>query len=104
MFPVVVDKCLKSVWDDNYLYWIWDGHNVLSLTAHVDDLQITGCRFVREWIFHLLTTRFGALKRQSMPYVHAGIQQERLNRDIIRLHQEDFVEKLELVVIDRKPP
>ena len=39
-----------------------------------------------------------------MPYVHAGIQQERLNRDIIRLHQEDFIEKLELVVIDRKRP
>ena len=101
-FLLLQTNAYKSVWDDNYLYWIWDGHHVLSLTAHVDDLQITGCRYVREWIFHVLTTRFGALKRQSMPYVHAGIQQERLNRDIIRLHQEDFIEKLELVVIDRK--
>ena len=36
-----------------------------------------------------------------MPYVHAGIQQERLNKDVIRLHQDDFINKLELVVIDR---
>ena len=90
----------KSVWDENYLYWIWNDRHVLSLTAHVDDLQITGCKWARRWIYHRLTERFGPLKRQTMPYVHAGIQTERISPRCVLLHQSDFVSKLELAYVE----
>jgi len=92
----------KSVWDENYLYWIWDDRHVLSLTAHVDDLQVTGCRWVRRWIYEALTSRFGELKRAIMPYIHAGIQLERISTCCVLLHQEDFVSKLTPAEFDHR--
>ena len=95
---------IKSVWDDNYLYWIWDGKHVLSMTAHVDDLQVTGTKFCRDWLYRKLTERFGALKRQTMPYTHAGIQLERVHHDCLLLHQEAFVQALRPHPVDRHRP
>ena len=66
----------------------------LIMTAHVDDLQITGCKTMRNWIKDALTRRFGDMKLQRIPYTHAGIQIERLSRDCLRLHQDELCSKL----------
>ena len=98
-------KAYKSVFDDNYLYWLWeiDGNwqLVLIMTVHVDDLQITGSKVARNWIHKQLEGRFGKLKRQVMPYTHAGIQLERLSKNMIFLHQELFCSKLKPAILPK---
>eukprot|EP00959_Pyramimonas_sp_CCMP1952_P275615 5761291-Pyramimonas_sp.AAC.1 len=69
------------------------------MTAHVDDLQITGCKSMRTWIKGALTRRAGDMKLQQIPYTHAGIQTERLNQDCLRLHQYDICSKLTIYKI-----
>ena len=89
----------RSLFDSNFLYWLeWINNRwevTLLLTAHVDDLQITGNAQKRSWIHKQLEARFGTLKRQTMPYMHAGIELERLPSGILRLHQDKFCSKLE---------
>eukprot|EP00974_Lingulodinium_polyedra_P070826 6856039-Lingulodinium_polyedra.AAC.1 len=48
-FLISETGALKSVWDDNFLYWVHGGQQVLAMTAHVDDLQVTGRRSWRLW-------------------------------------------------------
>eukprot|EP00959_Pyramimonas_sp_CCMP1952_P455396 9471486-Pyramimonas_sp.AAC.1 len=74
------------------------------MTAHVDDLQITGCRSMNKWIKDALTIRFGDMKLHQIPYTHAGIQIERLNRDCLRLHQDEFCRKLTIYKIPGHRP
>ena len=113
MFQLALIKYLKettgaisSVFDDNYLYWLENinGEKRLTLvmTAHVDDLQTTGSKSRRDWIYKHLERRFGKLKRQQMPYTHAGIQLDRLSSDCVRLHQDQFCSKLELYKISKE--
>ena len=72
------------------------------MTVHVDDLQLTGGLRMRTWIHGILEKRFGQLKRQHMPYVHAGIQLERVNQKCIRLHQDAFTDKLTTYAIPKE--
>ena len=89
----------ESLFDSNFLYWVefvdeqWQ--LTLILTAHVDDLQITGSSVKRAWVHSKLEQRFGTLKRQRMPYTHTGIELERLPSGTLRLHQDHFCNKLE---------
>ena len=105
MFQLALVSFLKettgarsSVFDDNFLFWFIPvkGRQCLFLvmTVHVDDLQLTGCRAARQWIHGHLERRFGTLKRQQLPYTHAGIQLEQINKSCLRLHQDSFTEKL----------
>ena len=95
----------KSLFDSNFLYWVeyvddkWQ--LTLLLTAHVDDLQVTGCLAKRTWLHGMLEKRFGPLKRQRMPYTHTGIELERLPSGTLRLHQDHFCSKLVLANIDK---
>ncbi len=95
----------SSVFDDNFLFWYQPVHGipqlVLVMTVHVDDLQITGSAKLRQWIHGLLEKRFGTLKRQRLPYTHAGIQLERISPDCIRLHQDSFTSKLVIHKLDK---
>ena len=104
MFQLAVVDFLKqrgatpSHSDDNYLYW-YDTVNgqkvlVLLMTIHVDDLQLAGSTYYRTRLHTMLTKRFGTLKRQSIPYTHAGIQLEWLTSSTLRLHQDKFCEAL----------
>ena len=107
LLQYLVDDCeaIKSLFDNNYLYWLQkiDGqwHLILVLTAHVDDLQITGGQKMRDWLHGRLESRFGELKRQRLPYTHAGIQQERIGTDCLRLHQDHFCSKLATTTIGK---
>ena len=60
----LISSCrgMVSVWDENYISWIRDGRHVISLTADVDDLPITGCKWCRYVLHRLLKARFGALE------------------------------------------
>jgi hypothetical protein len=49
----------------------------------------------------LLQQRFGMMKRQQLPYTHAGIQLEKVNAQCIRLHQDAFTEKLQPFAIPK---
>ena len=113
MFQLALISFLKneceaktSVFDENYLYWIkTENHRpvlILVMTVHVDDLQLTGAKVYRDWIHDKLEKRFGKLKRQTMPYTHAGLQLEQLNPNILLLHQDHFTSKLQLIVIDKQ--
>ena len=108
LLQFLVKECgaTKSLFDSNFLYWTQYVHGesriTLMLTAHVDDLQITGSQTMRTWLHHQLTRRFGELKRQVMPYTHAGIQLERLSQGTLRLHQDHFCSKLETSKLDDK--
>ena len=106
MFQLALVDSLKqrgatpSHFDDNYLYYYlywYDTVNgrrelVLLMTIHVDDLQLAGSTYYRTRLHTMLTKRFGTLKRQSIPYTHAGIQLEWITRDTLRLHQDKFCE------------
>ena len=100
LLQYLVQSCeaITSLFDSNFLYWIMlvDGRWVviLVITAHVDDLQVAGSRKMLDWLHHRLEDRFGALKRQVLPYTHAGIEQSNLGTSCIRLHQDDFCSKL----------
>jgi hypothetical protein len=87
-----------SLFDANYLFRTRTVHGQVTLdlivTAHVDDLQISGCQAVRDELHWKLEQRFGKLKRQRTPYIHAGIELERVNFNVIRLHQDSYTEKL----------
>ena len=92
-------QAVVSVFDDNFLYWYEEinGRRWLTLvmTIHVDDLQLTGASIYRERIYKILTSKFGKMKRQQIPYTHAGIQLERISPGILRLHQDQFTQQLE---------
>ena len=111
MFQLALVDFLKqkgatpSHFDDNYLYW-FDTINgkkvlVLLMTIHVDDLQLAGSTYYRTKLHTMLTQRFGTLKRQSIPYTHAGIQLEWLTLNTLRLHQDKFCEALTTTTIPR---
>ena len=113
MFQLALLEFLKdktgaksSVFDDNYLYWgiVYKGNKVIVLvmTVHADDLQITGSRFHRDWIHKKLESRFGKLKRQTMPYTHAGLQLERVVPTCIRINQDQFTSCLSQCVISKE--
>ena len=93
-----------SVFDENFLYWLDEVPNqygklewqlVLCMTVHVDDLQVTGSKTMRSWIYQELVKRFGTIKRQVYPYTHTGLQIEKISTDAILVHQEHFCSKLE---------
>jgi hypothetical protein len=112
MFQLALTSFLKkntgaitSSFDDNYLFWLevvnGEKRLILIMTLHVDDLQLTGATKYRTWIHGKLTARFGLLKRQTIPYTHAGIQLEWITEDCLRLHQDKFCEAMETVKIDK---
>ena len=49
---------------------------------------------MRDWLHKRLEERFGPLKRETIPYTHAGIQLSRPAKNVIRLHQDAFCSKL----------
>ena len=49
----------------------------------------------------MLTSRFGTLKRQTIPYTHAGIQLEWVTPSCLRLHQDKFCEALTTTTISK---
>ena len=71
------------------------------MTIHVDDLQLAGSTYYRTRLHTMLTKRFGTLKRQSIPYTHAGIQLEWLTSSTLRLHQDKFCEALTTTTIPK---
>ena len=103
-YLIMETGAVKSIFDDNFLFWYWwiDGswQLVLVLTAHVDDLQLTGSKYVRDWLHDLLEQRFGSLKRQQLPYTHAGLELERINPQCLFIHQTTFTSKLKPYPID----
>ena len=111
MFQLALCDYLKtngakaSYFDDNYLYWYkhinGEPRLVLLMTIHVDDLQLAGSTFWRTWLHKMLTDRFGELKRQSIPYTHAGIQLEWFSSTCLRLHQDKFCEALDTCTIPK---
>ena len=98
-FLVQYCEAVVSLFDSNFLYWIMFVNGrwvvILVLTAHVDDLQVAGSRKMLNWLHTRLEDRFGKLKRQVLPYTHAGIEQVAIGNDCIRLHQDDFCSKLQ---------
>lgn len=102
-FLVQFCEVIVSLFDNNFLYWIMLVNGrwvvILAMTAHVDDLQVAGSRKKRDWLHGQLDDRFGKLKRQFLPYTHAGIEQVAIGRNCIRLHQDDFCSKLQTAPI-----
>ena len=103
-FLIMETGAVKSIFDDNFLFWFWWIDDVwrlvLVVTVHVDDLQLTGSSYARNWIHDRLEIRFGKLKRQSLPYTHAGLELEQINPYCLFVHQTTFTSKLKPYPID----
>ena len=89
---------IKSVFDDSFQmifsqdYGQWE--LIAVITIHVDDLLLCASASTTQWIENLLTERFGTLTKQTLPFVHTGLQLEMINHECLRLHQDDFNSKL----------
>ena len=95
---------VKSVYDDNHLFWLDRTRKALFLTAtiHVDDLLVAGCLEDIGWLQFKLEQRFGPLKRKALPTTHTGLEYEMVNPDCLLQHQESFVIKLKPAEVDRE--
>ena len=63
-----------SEYDDNMLY-IADSQGDLQAlcTIHVDDSLLSARRAFREYVISILESKFGRVKRQSLPFVHLEV-------------------------------
>jgi len=66
-FPYCLDEVPNS---QGKLEW----QLVLCMTLHVDDLQVSGSKVMRDWIHKELVKRFGSIRRHVYPYAHTGLQ------------------------------
>ena len=91
--------------DENLFYWKEEKVKKLKaiVTTHVDDC---GAGAKNEWLtlqHKLLVEKFGTVTRQTLPFVHCGVQYSKIP-DGFRMTQDDFCKKLKPASIsnDRK--
>lgn len=94
---MVTDLCFhKSLHDDNFLYrcsYAWE--TVMIIVIHVDDVLLAACADWIMWFIGAVESRFGKVKRHSLPFTYLGIRHERLANDHVFLHQLEYLNKLE---------
>eukprot|EP00959_Pyramimonas_sp_CCMP1952_P144476 3024438-Pyramimonas_sp.AAC.1 len=86
LYLVDVLRARVSLWDENFVYWTYadlpdkirdraqearsiDGV-AAALSIHVDDLLSAGHSKHLEYFLGLLEAKFGAVKRQQLPFTH----------------------------------
>ena len=81
-----------SLKTDNAVYY-WHSNGVLSLllSAHVDDLKVTGTPVMIDWLLEELTSRFGTLKVQWNQFEHCGLIYEQHTDFSISVSQNHYV-------------
>ena len=81
----------KSIKTDNAVYFWHTGRTLsLVLSAHVDDLKITGTTDMINWLLEELTARFGALKVQWNKFEHCGLIYEQFSDFSIAVSQNHY--------------
>ena len=86
----------KSLHDDNFLYkYSYDMSEVICvIVLHVDDLLVLGAESVIRWVQTKVETRFGSLKKHTLPFVWCGIVRKLLHRGHYYLHRDPYLSKL----------
>ena len=87
-----------SLLDENLFYWKEGSKLKAIVTTHVDDC---GAGAKHEWLTQqhkLLMEKFGKVTRQTLPFVHCGVQYSKIP-DGFRMTQDDFCKKLKPAMI-----
>ena len=85
---------IASSFDDNCIFWISGTCVELIVTIHVDDLLVTGTADMMVWLHSKLEQRFGAVKRNVMPFVHLGVRHSILQSGSLFLDQQEYLMKI----------
>ena len=90
---------VPSLHDDNFLM-LYSPARVLImvLIIHVDDLLVFGEQYNINWSRTMIENKFGRVKRQTLPLTWCGIQHEMVSPRHLFLHQDQYLDKLKIVV------
>ena len=98
----------RSLKTDNAVYfWHTGGALSLLLSAHVDDLKVTGTNSMIEWLLKELTARFGTLKVSWNHFEHCGLIYEQRPDFSIAVSQNHYVlglKTIDMTAIDATKP
>jgi hypothetical protein len=89
---VLLELGAKALSTDGAIYyWHHRGELCLLLSAHVDDLKITGEDTWISWLLQELTARFGELKVQWNEFEHCGLMYKQLDDFSVQICQDHYV-------------
>jgi len=103
LLTYLVEDCymVKSLHDENYLYYAQQWELVAVIIIHVDDILLAARKEFLVWLIKRLKDRFGELKEKELPLTFIGIQHVMIAPDHLLLHQTAYLQKLNPMILDK---
>jgi alkylated DNA repair dioxygenase AlkB len=89
--------------DKEVYTWHHNGKLTLVLSAHVDDLKITGEDDWIQWLLTSLEKDVGKMTVHKNGFTHCGIVHEQPDRFTVVLHQEPYAKQLKSMTVPSGP-
>ena len=75
----------------------------MVLSAHVDDLKVTGQESMMSWLFKSMEQEVGKLTVHENAFTHCGIEHEQIDLETVVLHQEPYAKSLKPMSVPSGP-